>query len=223
MSRLTEFDPSIQFKKVEAFYIPMSVAMVDSERKRLNEIELDIARRQAVVQQKRERLRDDAAAVLQAEASLVQLQQENDSTERLLNTKEIQLEERQLALERKEQELIGCEYKVQDDIRESSDSHTALTFELEEKRRALEEAVRIAEDQHATEMGRLRKLQRELDDRDALVRDRHRDVTEKEQALFSKERRIATRKLILHDLEENALDRLIAELKEREALIANVD
>lgn len=223
MSRLTEFDPSIQFKKVEVFYIPMSVAMVDSERKRLNEIELDIARRQAVVQQKRERLRDDAAAVLQAEASLVQLQQENDSTERLLNTKEIQLEERQLALERKEQELIGCEYKVQDDIRESSDSHTALTFELEEKRRALEEAVRIAEDQHATEMGRLRKLQRELDDRDALVRDRHRDVTEKEQALFSKERRIATRKLILHDLEENALDRLIAELKEREALIANVD
>ena len=197
--------------------------MVDSERKRLNDIEVDIARRQAAVHQRRERIRDDGAMVLQAEASLVQLQQENDSTERLLNTKEIQLEERQLALERKEQELIGSEYKVEDDIRESSDFHSTITFDLEEKRRALEESSRIAEDQHNMEMARLRKLQRELDDRDAMIRERHREVTEKEQALFSRERRIATRKLLLHDLSKNALDRQIAELKEREALMANVE
>ena len=200
-----------------------SVAMVESERKRLNEIEVDIARRQAAVQQRRERIRDDAAMVLQAEASLVQLQQENDSTDRLLNTKEIQLEERQLALERKEQELIGTEYKIEDDVRESSEYHNTLTFDLEEKRRALEEASRIAEDQHNMEMARLRKLQRELDDRDAMVRERHREVTEKEQGLFSRERRIETRKLLLRDLSKNALERLVAELKEREALMANVD
>ena len=192
---------------------------IDAERRRLADAEVDMAKRQAALEDRRARLRDESASVLQLEASLIELAQENESNVRLLNAKELRLEERLLAAARAEEEVIAGGHRIEDEYREAADSQGAMATTLDDRWRAMEEAGRMAEEQHSIEVGRLRRLQTELEEREAMLREKQRALTHREQAIASWQRRLQTKQAMLGGISRSALDRLVAELAEREAIL----
>lgn len=199
--------------------LPHLPPSLESERQRLADMEVDIAKRKAALQDRRNRLKDEAATVLQLEASLIELAQENEASLRLLNIREVQLEERMLALDRQEEDVLAAEHRAEDEYREAIISHNILTLSIEDRWRGMEESAHMAEEQHQHEMSRLRKLQSELDEREAMLRDRQREYTHREQAVAAWQRRLQTKKSLLNNLSRNAIEKLLNELQEREAIL----
>lgn len=183
---------------------------------RLELWEAEIDRNASSMRQRRERLEEDRSICLQLEASLVELTHEIEAMSRSLDGSERQLKDRRLLLSTKMDELSSTLLQTEEGLRQLKDRQANVVEELDEAWRSLEDELKSLDSLHAYEVSKMRKTQRESDDREAMLRENLRAATERERELHQIDRKIKRREAVLLEMNRASLDRKIAELQERE-------
>lgn len=190
-----------------------------STKARLQSLEQELHRRKVELEERCIKADDEHSVVLQVEATLVQLSQENEVTERTLFEKEKTIDERLVRLNARETELSQSVVDHQNKMRDQRERQESLHAAVEAGWRQLDEAVVLQDSQHATEVGRLQRLQKDVEDRDDTLRRQQNELQERQHHLNSRIRHLESHRNQLAGLDRTAVDRMRGELKEREALV----
>ncbi|ESL10727.1 hypothetical protein TRSC58_01534 [Trypanosoma rangeli SC58] len=178
-----------------------------------------LEKRASAVRSARSKFEDKKAACIQLEASLVELANENDASERLLVQKEHYIASRKAALEQ-----VNTERSAQ---RSSLDGvRKKVVIDVERVENALDNDWRaLEEDEKAAELGhhqRMNRIQQQLDK----LEKEERDLVEKLRQLQNSElgvtnllRQLKQKEDHLRSLSEATLQQMKSELQEREALL----
>jgi CRISPR/Cas system endoribonuclease Cas6 (RAMP superfamily) len=196
---------------------------MDTDEQKLQSLEDDYHRQLGVNRSRRDRVEMDNSLCLQIEASLIELTHENSSTKRSLDSREAQIIERRASLEKKIEEITVTLLQAEDMLRVQRERQDSLSDGIELGWRTVEDELKSMDACHAYEVSRLKKSQRDLEERESLIREKTRFVSEREQELHSQERRLQARERLIGEIGKTSLERRIAELQEREALLHNED
>jgi hypothetical protein len=193
--------------------------MTSSEFLRSRESELQ--RHVSSIRARRERFEEDHAIALQVEASLIELANENQSNIRSLDQQELQVKERRLAFERRLDETSNALNQAEESLRSERERQDLFADEIDDGWRAVEEELRSIDACHSYEVQKLKKMQRELEEREAMIRERMRSSAEREQVLQAEQRQLKSREALFREINRTSFDRRISELHERETMLHN--
>jgi CRISPR/Cas system endoribonuclease Cas6 (RAMP superfamily) len=196
---------------------------METEEQKVQSLEEEYHRQLSVNRSRRDRVEMDNSLCLQIEASLIELTHENSSTKRSLDSREAQIIERRASLEKKIEEITVTLLQAEDLLRVQRERQDSLSDGIEHGWRTVEDELKSMDACHAYEVSRLKKSQRDLEERESLIREKTRFVSEREQELHSQERRLQARERLIGEIGKTSLERRIAELQEREALLHNED
>lgn len=189
------------------------------ENERLQQLQHALGQRQHILADATARLEEKRQTVLQVEASLVELQQENELTERGLDEREARSMETSKRISELERRTTEEQQQQQEQLRTIREEHERRHMELETQWRVLEEMIEKASQNASLEEQRLKRREAQLDEKDTKVRDRQQELNAAEQLLLQRRRKTATRKQTCGAISRAALERMCSELKEREALL----
>lgn len=173
----------------------------------------------AALRLRRDRLDEDKSICLQLEASLVELTHENETTARLLDNLEQQLTEKRLSFEKKTEMLTASMTAAEEALRQLKDRQEVVADEIDEGWRVVEEELRSLDNCHAYEVSRLKKSQKELEEREGMLREKLRSVGDREKDLAAAQRRLRSRETLLQEMNRASLERKQSELVERESFL----
>ena len=194
---------------------------MQTESDRLHFWESSVQNLAADVRQRRERLHADNSMCLQVEASLLELSQENEATERLIKQTSRLIQEKRQSLDKKQEQLARQLRDCEEQQRAEHEAQDSADQSVEEGWRALEDEVKLLDATHQQELNRLKRANRELEDREGMMREKLRSLAEKEQLAASRLRKVQMKEQLLSDISRAAIDRMMTELREREALLLN--
>eukprot|EP01061_Rhynchopus_euleeides_P019525 TRINITY_DN32095_c0_g1_i1.p1 TRINITY_DN32095_c0_g1~~TRINITY_DN32095_c0_g1_i1.p1 ORF type:complete len:401 (+),score=172.84 TRINITY_DN32095_c0_g1_i1:340-1542(+) len=155
--------------------------------------------------------------ILQREAELIARTKEVEQRERTLELKEREVEDRTAMLHK-------SEATEQDRVRKQDEAERKLRHaeecskkELAERWKLLEENYHLFEAKQRDEKARMKRLSRELEERERQAERYEAELRMREKQVDSLKLSLAQREMRLDDVEHRALDRLRRELHEREA------
>jgi hypothetical protein len=192
---------------------------MQTDTDRLHFWESSVQNLAAEVRTRRERLHADNSMCLQVEASLLELSQENEATERLIKQTTRLIQEKRVSLDKKHELLARQQREYEEQRLMHQEVQDSASQAVEEGWRALEDETKLLEATHQQEVARLKRLRRELEDREAMMREKLRGLAEKEQVASSRLRKVQMREQMLCDINRAVIDRMMTELREREALL----
>ncbi|CUG86072.1 Hypothetical protein, putative [Bodo saltans] len=188
---------------------------------RLRLLEESYQRQLASNHDRRARVDIDKNLCLQLEASLVELTHENSSTKRSLDVRESQIAERRSSNEKKIEDLTLALVQAEDLLRVQRERQDSLADGIDNGWRSIEDELKSMDACHAYEVSRLKKSQRDLEERESLIREKSRLVGEREQDLHTQERHLQARERLIGEIGRISLEKKVEELQEREALLHN--
>jgi hypothetical protein len=186
---------------------------------RLHTQERKVEERRRAIAQRREQLADEQRRALQAEADAIDLTKELESLELALSERRRVVEARLLALNREEDSIVQLELRATEELRAAQEKHGNAQLELDAGWRRIEEAL-AAHDAHVTaEQARVRRQLADADARHTALREKQRQILDRESAVASRERALDLIATTMQGLDRLALERMAAELKQREELL----
>jgi hypothetical protein len=159
------------------------------------------------------------AAMLQAEASAVELQRDVELREAALLDRQRAVKDRRDAATRREAEFAAQQSVAATENRRARASAETQQSEIETRWRALDEALTGASSRHAADEERIKRNLSDADDRDAMLREKIRGLSDREQHILAAERVLDHHQHQINSLDANAVHRMRLELKEREMLL----
>lgn len=190
-----------------------------AESRRQQLLERAITERRASVQQRQHRVQSETQQALQLEAAVVELSKDVEVRARGVDELQRSVEERMQRLGQRERDTDGERAAEADRSRAEEQRRETQQLDIEAAWHRLEEAVTAADVRHAAEMTRLRKSLQQADERDAVLREKQRHLVAREHEVEARRRRLQQRADRLHGAERAAIDRMKAELAERETLL----
>jgi chromosome segregation ATPase len=198
---------------------PVMLSSSATLESRLHTQERKVEERRRALAQRKEQLSDEQRRALQAEAEAIELTKEIEGLELALAERRRVVESRLGHLNREEDGIVQLEARAQDELRAAQEKHGNAQLELDAGWRRLEEAI-AAHDSHVTaEQARIRRLLAEADTRHNALREKQRQLLDRESAVASRERALDLIAATMTSLDRLALERMQSELKQREELL----
>lgn len=209
--------PTLLLKK----RIPLKkkICMFHVEEARSYSCNANIEKRAAALRLARTTLEDKKAVCIQLEASLIELANENDATERVLMQKEQDIMSRRSVLEQINTQCNARRNSLEGERKKAAIDAERMESALDNAWHGLEEDIEAAELEHHQSLNR---IQQQLED----LRKQENDLVENLRRLHDAElgvenqlRQLKQREDQLKSLSETTLRHLRAELREREGLL----
>ncbi|RNE94935.1 uncharacterized protein Tco025E_10278 [Trypanosoma conorhini] len=179
----------------------------------------DLEKRAAAVRSARSKLEDKKAACIQLEASLVELANENDASERLLVQKEHYIASRKAVLEQANTQRSAQRNSLDGERRKVIIDVERVENALDNDWRALEEEEKAAELGHHQRMNRLEQQLEDLEKQEGDLVEKLRQLQNSELGASNLLRQLKQKEDRLRSLSEATLQQMRAELQERETLL----
>ncbi|KEG13003.1 hypothetical protein DQ04_01271030 [Trypanosoma grayi] len=189
------------------------------EETRLSTWNTNLERRAAAVRSRRSKFEDKKAVCIQLEASLVELSNENDATERLLVQKEQYVASRRFTLEETNTQRNAQISSLNGERKKATIDAERIENALENEWRVLEDEVKVAEVEHCQRMNRMQEQLDELGKQENELVEKLRQLHDGELRVENQLRQLQQKEKQLKSLAEATLQQMRAELREREALV----
>ena len=186
---------------------------------RLHTQERKVAERRRAIAQRKEHLADEQRRALQAEAESIELTKEIEGLELALAERRRVIESRLANLNREEDSIAQLEAHGQDELRAAQDKHGNAQLELDAGWKRIDEAVAAHESHVAADQARMRRALAEADARHNALREKQRQILDRESAVASRERHLDLAAATIQSLDRLALERMQSEMKQREELL----
>ena len=198
---------------------PMRMHGGDIHVYRSANLEHRVVKKRQELHERAERLAAERAAVLQAEAELVEATKTAEVNSRLVHDRERQMEARLGALVVLEREADDARQAVQRQHDADIESHDSLQASIEARWKALEETLSAHETQTLEEKARLSGQLSDVAAREAVLREKQRFLAEREAACATRLRAIDNKQVTLRNLRRVVIEQRRQELSQREALL----
>ena len=186
---------------------------------RLHTQERKVEERKRNVAQRKDQLADEQRRALQAEAETIELTKEIETLELNLAERRRVIESRLQNLNREEDAVNQMEMRAQEDLRNAQEKHGNAGLEIDAGWTRLNEAEKASEAHVAAEQTRLRRLIAEADNRHNALREKQRQIVDRESGVASRERGLDLIAAQMQSFDRLALERMRSELKQREELL----
>lgn len=179
----------------------------------------DIITRQKKVRSQQDRLRHESAIALQVESSLIEMEKEVEIREFAAHSLNQMVEGKTTQLDELSAELLSSLTRYKEFVQVKNDELNQEQETLDVSWKRLTEEEHAHEQQHQALGVRLSQMLRELEEREANLRDRLRLLSESEQVLSGKQRVLLFHEQTFLSLGRSSIERQISELRERESLL----
>lgn len=186
---------------------------------RLHAQERKVDERKRAVVKRKDDLADEQRRALQAEAETMEVAKEIETLELALKERRRHIEGRLAALNREEEAVTLIEARAVDDMRAAEEKHQNALLEIEAGDRRIQEAIAAHEAHVTAEQARVRRQVAEAEGRHTALREKQRQILDREGALASRERQLDLSAATVRSLDKQALERMMQELKQREELL----
>ncbi|PBJ73397.1 hypothetical protein BCY84_14459 [Trypanosoma cruzi cruzi] len=189
------------------------------EEARLYSWNADLEKRAAAVRSARSKLEEKKAACIQLEASLVELANENDASERILFQKEQYVASRKAVLEQANIDRSSQRSLLDRERKKTTMDAERVENALDNEWRGLEEEEKAAELGHHQRMNRFQQQLEELGKQETELIEKLRQLQNAELSVSNLLRQLKQKDEQLRSLSEARLQHMRAELREREAFL----
>ncbi|ORC91982.1 uncharacterized protein TM35_000041960 [Trypanosoma theileri] len=189
------------------------------EESRLYAWNSNLEKRATVVRHRRSQLEEKKGVCIQLEASLIELANENDATERLLVQKERYMASRKAALEEANKQRNIRRTFLDGEKRKAAIKFEHIDNALDNEWRLLEEEVAATELDHHQRMNRLQQQLEQLSKQEDELVEKIRQVNDAELRITNQLRQLKQKEDQLKSLAEATLQQMKNELRERESLV----
>jgi len=175
------------------------------------------------VQQEEQLATEHERLIIVAEADAIEALKEVEARERVLCMREQNLDDRQQACAQREADDRVLEMKIADKIRSNQQAAESADRELEILWRQLEEMITQSDEALSEEAIRLKRRQRDVDEKRNALQLEEQRLQEWEARLDDRERDITRREHRTKDFDRRIIERMKRELEERHANLLLAD
>jgi hypothetical protein len=186
---------------------------------RLHAQERKCDERKRAALKRRDDLADEQRRALQAEAETMEITKEIETLELGLKERRRQIEARLGGLNRDEEGIVLIEARAVEDLRSAEEKHQNALLEIEAGDRRIQEAIQAHEAHVTAEQARIRRMIAEAETRHTALREKQRQLLDRESAVAARERQLDLSAATVRSLDKQALERMTQELKQREELL----
>eukprot|EP00760_Papus_ankaliazontas_P030888 PhM_4_TR5082/c0_g1_i1/m.15796 len=228
--RVIEEQEAAYRQKYEAFLQKMNIREQDIETKktsnltyvgkeldRLRVLYMDVQGKINKYEQEKSVLEEKERHVIVMEADAIEAQKDAEARERALDSREQHLEARLQALSQQESDDRIYEMKIAEQARAQNTAQELVDRELEQAWRQLEEQMQLDDDSLNEGLVKLKRHQREVDEKRDQLQAGERHLLDWEARLDDKEREITRREQRARDFDRRMLERMRCELQERQS------
>lgn len=177
------------------------------------------AERERALERRLEAVAEQRTRVLQLEADVVELTKEYEVQERIVHDRRRAVDER---LARQREDAVNSDERLRSrlgQLRADKDKYEAQLLDIESGWRRLEDAITAHDANFDAEQRRLQQAIKDGDEAIEHMRNRQRQLNDREQEVESRRRQLHYRGQKLRDMDRTAAERLQAEINEREAML----